>query len=59
MTFETAAYSAAVLFVAYLVRGIAGFGSGLIAAAYDLPSSCRAGSVVRISNAGVGSRLTP
>jgi uncharacterized protein len=31
MTLETAAYSAAVLFVAYLVRGIAGFGSGLIA----------------------------
>jgi uncharacterized membrane protein YfcA len=31
MTVETAAYSAAVLFVAYLVRGIAGFGSGLIA----------------------------
>ena len=26
-----AAYSAAVLFLAYLVRGIAGFGSGLIA----------------------------
>ena len=31
MNLETAAYSAAVLFVAYLVRGIAGFGSGLIA----------------------------
>jgi uncharacterized membrane protein YfcA len=31
MSLETAAYSAAVLFVAYLVRGIAGFGSGLIA----------------------------
>ena len=31
MTLETAAYSAAVVFVAYLVRGIAGFGSGLIA----------------------------
>jgi uncharacterized membrane protein YfcA len=31
MTLETAAYSVAVLFVAYLVRGIAGFGSGLIA----------------------------
>jgi uncharacterized membrane protein YfcA len=31
MTLETAAYSAAVLFFAYLVRGIAGFGSGLIA----------------------------
>ena len=31
MTLETAAYSAAVLFIAYLVRGIAGFGSGLIA----------------------------
>ena len=31
MTLETAAYSAAVLFLAYLVRGIAGFGSGLIA----------------------------
>jgi uncharacterized membrane protein YfcA len=31
MTLETAVYSAAVVFVAYLVRGIAGFGSGLIA----------------------------
>ncbi len=31
MTLETAAYSAAVVFLAYLVRGIAGFGSGLIA----------------------------
>ena len=31
MALETAAYSAAVVFVAYLVRGIAGFGSGLIA----------------------------
>ena len=31
MTLETAAYSAAVVFVAYLVRGVAGFGSGLIA----------------------------
>src|SRR5262245_167134 len=31
MTLETAAYSAAVLVLAYLVRGIAGFGSGLIA----------------------------
>src|SRR4030095_17215541 len=28
---ETAVYSAAVVFVAYLVRGVAGFGSGLIA----------------------------
>ena len=31
MAFGTAIYSAAVVFVAYLVRGIAGFGSGLIA----------------------------
>jgi uncharacterized membrane protein YfcA len=31
MAIETAVYSAAVVFVAYLVRGIAGFGSGLIA----------------------------
>ena len=31
MALETAAYSAAVVFVAYLVRGVAGFGSGLIA----------------------------
>lgn len=31
MDFWTAIYSAAVVFVAYLVRGIAGFGSGLIA----------------------------
>jgi uncharacterized membrane protein YfcA len=31
MTFETAVYSAVVVFVAYLVRGVAGFGSGLIA----------------------------
>ena len=31
MDFLTAIYSAAVVFVAYLVRGIAGFGSGLIA----------------------------
>ena len=31
MTLETAVYSAAVVFVAYLVRGVAGFGSGLIA----------------------------
>ena len=31
MDFWTAVYSAAVVFVAYLVRGIAGFGSGLIA----------------------------
>ena len=31
MALETAVYSAAVVFVAYLVRGIAGFGSGLIA----------------------------
>ena len=31
MSLEVAAYSAAVLFLAYLVRGIAGFGSGLIA----------------------------
>jgi uncharacterized membrane protein YfcA len=31
MTLETAVYSAIVVFVAYLVRGIAGFGSGLIA----------------------------
>ena len=31
MTLETAVYSAVVVFVAYLVRGIAGFGSGLIA----------------------------
>src|SRR6266545_2307207 len=32
MALETAVYSAAVLFVAYLVPGVAGFGSGLIAA---------------------------
>jgi uncharacterized membrane protein YfcA len=31
MALETAVYSAAVVFVAYLVRGIAGFGSGMIA----------------------------
>ena len=31
MTLETAVYSAVVVFAAYLVRGIAGFGSGLIA----------------------------
>ena len=31
MTIEIVAYSAVVLFLAYLVRGIAGFGSGLIA----------------------------
>ena len=31
MTFGAAVYSAAIVFVAYLVRGIAGFGSGLIA----------------------------
>jgi len=31
MSLEVAAYSAAVLFLAYLVRGIAGFGSGLVA----------------------------
>jgi len=31
MTLETAVYAAVVLFLAYLVRGIAGFGSGLIA----------------------------
>ena len=31
MSFETAVYSAVVVFAAYLVRGIAGFGSGLIA----------------------------
>ena len=31
MDFWTAVYSVAVVFVAYLVRGVAGFGSGLIA----------------------------
>lgn len=31
MDIQTAVYAAGVLFVAYLVRGIAGFGSGLIA----------------------------
>src|SRR5712691_9934305 len=31
MTAEAALYAGGVLFVAYLVRGIAGFGSGLIA----------------------------
>jgi hypothetical protein len=34
-------------------------GAGLIAAAYELPSTCTAGSVSRRFNAGAGDQLTP
>lgn len=39
-------------------RAAAGFGAGLIAIAYELPSTCRAGSVRRIGHAAFGAQLT-
>ena len=42
-----------------VVDGTAGpLGAGMVAMAYEMPAECRAGSVVRISSAGTGSRLT-
>ena len=38
MDIQTVVYAALVLFVAYLVRGIAGFGSGLITPPLNLPA---------------------
>lgn len=39
-------------------RAAAGFGPGLIAVAYELPSTCRAGGVRRIGHAAFGAQLT-
>ncbi|MBI5504422.1 MAG: hypothetical protein HY899_06450, partial [Deltaproteobacteria bacterium] len=39
-------------------RAAAGFGAGLVAIAYRLPSTCRAGSARRIGHAAYGEQLT-